>query len=62
MKLYDTKQAAEYLGLSIPGLKYHVHVAHNIIPQKLGRTLVYTQEQLDQFQATRRSPGRPRKK
>ena len=60
MKLYSTQQAADYLGLSLSALKYHIHVAGNLHPAKVGNSLVFTQEQLDQFQSTRRSPGRPK--
>ena len=62
MKLYSTQEAAEYLGLSLSALKYHIHTAGNLTPQKVGNSLVFTQEQLDQFQATRRGPGRPKTK
>jgi len=61
MKLYDTSKAAQYLKMTVSALKYHVHIARNITPQKLGRTLIFTQEQLDEFQANRRPQGRPRK-
>ena len=60
MNLYSTQEAAEYLGLSLSAIKDHVHAAGNLQPQKVGNSLVFTQEQLDQFQATRRSPGRPK--
>jgi len=61
MKLYSTSEAATYLGLSVAAIKYHVHIARNIEPQRVGHSLVFTQEQLDEFKKTRRSPGRPRK-
>ena len=62
MKLYGTEKAAEYLGMSLAALKYHIYVAHNISPhQKIGKALVFTQEQLNEFQSTRRGPGRPPK-
>ena len=60
MNLYSTREAAEYLGISLSALKYHVHTVANLTPQKVGHSLVFTQEQLDQFQETRRGPGRPR--
>lgn len=61
MKLYSTAEAAEYLGLSLAAMKYHTHIAENLRPQKVGHSLVFTQAQLDEFLATRRKPGRPRK-
>lgn len=60
MKLYSTKTAAEYLGLTESALKYHVYQGGNIKPQKIGHSLVFTQAQLDEFQSNRRPQGRPR--
>lgn len=59
--LFSTAQAADYLGLSLSAIKYHVHKAGNLIPQRIGNSLVFTQEQLDHFKATRRRPGRPKR-
>jgi hypothetical protein len=59
--IYGTEQAAEYLGLSVPGVKYHVYTTKRLTPQLVGKSLVFTREQLDEFNATRRGPGRPRK-
>lgn len=60
MKLYSTQQAAQYLGLSLSALKYHIYEKH-VEPQMIGNSLVFTQAQLDDFQKTRGSPGRPKK-
>ena len=60
-KLYSTKQAAEYIGISLPTLKYHLYIAKNLSAPKVGNSLVFTQEMLDEFKANRRGPGRPRK-
>jgi excisionase family DNA binding protein len=60
-QLFSTEEAAEYLGISVAALKYHVHVAGNIDPMKIGRSLVFTKEQLDTFQEEKRAPGRPPK-
>ena len=62
MTLYSTADAAEYLEMTVAAVKYHIHIAHNLAPQKVGRTLVFTQEQLDLFKSTKRGPGRPTKK
>jgi len=61
MKLYSTTEAAAYAGLSLSAMKYHIHTAKNIVPRKVGNSLVFTQEQLDEFKANRRPQGRPRK-
>lgn len=58
---YSTTEAAEYLGLSLAALKYHIHIAKNITGHLVGNSLVFTQEELDRFQANKRPQGRPRK-
>lgn len=60
MKLYSTKDAAEYLDLSLPAVKYHIREG-NLKGQKVAKTLVFTQEELNTFKTTKRPPGRPRK-
>ena len=62
-KLYGIAEAAEYLELSISGLKYHLYPERDLCPIRVGkgRTLVFTQKMLDFFLASRRKPGRPRK-
>ena len=57
--IYGTKEAAQYLGMTVSGLRYHIK-AENILPQKIGKTFVFTQEQLDSFQQNRRPAGRPK--
>ena len=65
--LYSTEDAANYLGPifgwkdPLTALKYHIHKAHNIEGQLIGHTLMFTQEALDEFKATKRPRGRPRK-
>jgi len=56
---YGTVQAAEHLGMSLPALKYHIYKGH-IQYRKIGHSLIFTQAQLDEFNRTRRPPGRPR--
>lgn len=58
-QLFSTKDAAVYLGLSRQGLWYHITNKH-IFPWKIGNSLVFTQAQLEKFDATRRGPGRPK--
>lgn len=58
--LYDSHEAARYLGISINTLKYHVHTMGNLAPAKIiGHSMVFTKEQLDEFKRTKRSVGRP---
>jgi hypothetical protein len=58
MKLYSSKDAAEYLGLTIDGVKYHLRHGH-LTGQKIGHALVFTEKELKAFQRRRRPPGRP---
>lgn len=65
IKFYGIAEAAEILGLSISGIKYHIYRAEEkLCPIRVGegRVLVFTQRMLDQFQANRRKPGRPKTK
>ncbi|MBN1430461.1 MAG: hypothetical protein JXB07_18975 [Anaerolineae bacterium] len=58
-RLFSTEKAAEYLGLKMPLMKYHIHKSKRLKGQKVGHSLVFTQNELDQFKATERKPGRP---
>jgi hypothetical protein len=58
-KLYNTKEAAHELGITVAGLWYHIQ-AGNITPTKVGKTLIFTRAQLDEFQANRKPAGRPK--
>lgn len=58
-KLYSTRLAAEYLGISLAAMKQHI-IRGNIAPELVGDRRVFRQEQLDEFKNNRRSPGRPR--
>lgn len=60
MQLYSTREAAEYLVLTVAGLWYHLQREH-LAPAKVGGSLVFTQQELDDFQRNRRPAGRPRK-
>lgn len=59
--LFSTTEAAEYLGLSVPAVKYHIHKAKDLKGQLVGNSLVFTKDQLDQFKLVRRPQGRPKK-
>jgi len=60
IQLFSTKEAAEYLDMTVRGVWYHIRHGH-LAPVKVGNTLVFTKDQLDHFQLTRRPPGRPKK-
>jgi len=60
-KLFSTKEAAEYLGLHIQTLKHHIYKVGDLRGRLLGKSLVFTQEELDQFKQVKRPPG-PHKK
>ena len=61
-RLFSTAEAANYLGLKVETVKYHLyqsgHLKADIV---LGRTLGFYQSTLDRFKATVPLPGRPRK-
>lgn len=59
--LFSTSEAAEYLGMTVRGVWYHIRCGH-LTPAKIGKTLVFTRGQLEQFQLTRRPAGRPKTK
>lgn len=59
-KLYSTFLAAVYLDLSEVAVKKHIHQTGLLRGQKLGHDLVFTQEELDAFNALDRKVGRPR--
>lgn len=60
MKLFSTREAAEYLDMPMNNLKYHIKVG-NLKGQLVARSMVFTQEALDEFKASKRPQGRPRK-
>lgn len=59
--LLSTSEAADYLGMTVRGVWYHIRRGH-LSPTKVGKTLVFTRGQLEQFQLTRRPAGRPKTK
>lgn len=61
-KYYDIKGAAEYLGISVSAVKYYIYNLKTLKPQKVGHSFIFTQDQLDQVNATRRPQGRPKTK
>ena len=61
MKLYSLKEAAAYLGLKPETVRYHVYYSGYLKGQKVGHSLVFTQEELDRFKQTVPRPGRKRR-
>ena len=59
-KLFSTDEAAAQLGLTASTIKYHYKLG-NIKGTKIGHSLVFTQAQIDSFNASRRRVGRPPK-
>jgi hypothetical protein len=61
---FSTEQAAEYLGLSVPSVKHHVHNVGDLRPAgKIGAALIFTKAELDRFKAAPRpTRGRPKRK
>lgn len=60
MELYGTREAAEYLGLSVPTVKYHVKQG-NLKKVLVGHSLVFTKVELDRFRKEKRPAHRPKK-
>lgn len=59
--LFSTTEAAKYLQISLSTVKYHLYETKALKGALVGNSLVFTQEQLDQFKLDRRPQGRPKK-
>ena len=59
-QFFSTNEAAEYLDLVPATLRYHIYQAKDLTGQILGNSLLFTREQLDEFKANKRPPGRPK--
>ena len=59
--VFDVSGAAQYVGLSVPSIKYHLYRAHDLSGHQIGNTLLFTRSELDHFLTRKQSPGRPRK-
>jgi len=57
--IYSTEEAAKYLGVSVSLVKYYKHVDGRLSGQKIGNSLVFTQQELDDLNETRKKVGRP---
>ena len=61
-RLFSTAEAADYLGLKVETVKYHLYQSGYLQADVvLGRTLGFYQSTLDRFKVTVPPPGRPRK-
>ncbi len=61
-KDFTPEQAAEYIGLSLAGLRYHLYRAFDIfpLPKRSYHDLRFSKEELDRFKRNRRKQGRPK--
>ena len=59
-QFFSTKEAAEYLKLSVSSIRYHLYHAKDLQGEPFGNSLMFTKETLDHFQVNKRSPGRPK--
>jgi hypothetical protein len=60
--IHGIQSAATYCNVSVSTLRKHIYQLKTLTPdQKIGKTLIFTQATLDQWQANRRPGGRPRK-
>jgi excisionase family DNA binding protein len=61
-RLYSTAEAADYLGLKVETVKYHLYQSGRLQADVvLGRTLGFYQSTLDAFKESVPRPGRPPK-
>lgn len=58
-QLFSTQEAAKLLDMTVDGIKYHVHRSKQLKGQRFGNSLVFTREELEQFQQQRKPAGRP---
>jgi excisionase family DNA binding protein len=59
--LFTVREAAQYLGVSVRTIKYHIYESGDLAPDlQVGKTLVFRRETLDRFKRSRRPAGRPR--
>lgn len=65
-QLFDTKRAADYLGVTVRTMKKYIYTLEpedrRLRGTLLGNSLVFTQQQLDDFRERHSTaPGRPKK-
>ncbi len=55
--LYTSREAARYLELSVSTVKYHVYKSGLLQGHLIGKTRVFTKDELDVFRAADYKPG-----
>lgn len=58
--IFDTRAAADYLGISYNTLKQYASRDKRIEGKKVGQTMLYSRQQLDQFKRSMRPVGKPK--
>lgn len=56
--LYSVTEAAQYLGIKPETIKYHLYQSQLLKGQLVGKSIVFTQAELDTFKATVPKRGR----
>lgn len=59
-QVFSTKEAAEYLKLSIASIRYHLYHTKDLKGEPFGNSLMFTKETLDQFKINKRPYRRPK--
>ncbi len=60
MTVYDVSGAADFLGLDIATIKYHVYRSKTLLPDgKIGRSIFFYEDTLIAWQSNKRARGRP---
>jgi len=60
--IHGIQSAATYCNVSVSTLRKHIYKLGTLkADAKIGKTLIFTNATLDQWQANRRKGGRPRK-
>ena len=55
-ELFTVKQAAEYLDITVAGIKYHLYKSGHLAGKTIGRDVLFTREELDTFKASGLKP------
>jgi len=59
--LYTVEQAADYLGLALATVQYHIYKSQELMPmRRIGKTMVFTRAILDDFKQRKRPAHRPK--
>lgn len=59
-QVYSVDEAADYLGMSVQGVKYHVYQSKLLRGEVKGKSLVFTKAQLDAFREIKPARRGPR--